>query len=213
MVGIVMTLVGYALYIRLVAEAYMCVRTTYWPSVRFQEIRFQMDKYMSFKRLSNSIQKRILALYDFSFNGKFIRKPEIDEWLGNDFRHLVKMQTCQQLLKRKYFFKQIPEELLSAMSEYMTEMIFLCNDLICKVEATRAQACFDRTIKFYGKLLIWIFEQKLFLIVSGTVAVYTEDGEETAHLIDGNMFGETAFLHYDESSVGSYVPTWTMFDE
>jgi CRP-like cAMP-binding protein len=43
--------------------------------------------------------------------------------------------------------------------------------------------------------------QKLYLIVSGTIAVYTEDGIEVAHLHDGNMFGEAGFLLFDESFV------------
>lgn len=43
--------------------------------------------------------------------------------------------------------------------------------------------------------------QKLYLIVSGTVAVYTDDGDEVAHLHDGNIFGETAFLLFDETQV------------
>lgn len=37
--------------------------------------------------------------------------------------------------------------------------------------------------------------------MNGTVAVYTESGEELLHLHDGNMFGETAFLVYDENYV------------
>jgi CRP-like cAMP-binding protein len=46
-----------------------------------------------------------------------------------------------------------------------------------------------------------VFKQKLYLIVSGTVAVYTEDGVEVAHLCDANMFGEIAFLLHDEDNV------------
>lgn len=135
-----MTLIGFVVHIWLVAEAFAFMRTFYWSSIRFQEIRYQIDKYVSCKRLSKSMQSRIIALYDFSFNGKFFRKREIDELLGNELRHLVKMETCQLLLKGNYFFKQLPEELLSAMADCLMEMVFLCNDVICKVEAARAQA-------------------------------------------------------------------------
>lgn len=86
------------------------------------------------------MQMRILALYDFSFNGIFFRRREIDVMLGNELRHLVKMETCHQLLRGNYFFKQLPEDELSAMADCLTEMVFLCNDFICKVEAARAQA-------------------------------------------------------------------------
>lgn len=43
--------------------------------------------------------------------------------------------------------------------------------------------------------------QELFFIVSGTVAVYTDGGDEVAHLCDGNLFGEMAFLLFDENFV------------
>jgi hypothetical protein len=33
------------------------------------------------------------------------------------------------------------------------------------------------------------------------VAVYTQEGNEIAHLYDGNMFGEKEFLQYRESLV------------
>jgi CRP-like cAMP-binding protein len=46
-----------------------------------------------------------------------------------------------------------------------------------------------------------VSEQKLYLIVSGTVAVYTELGDEVAHLHDANMFGEIAFLLHDANYV------------
>lgn len=40
------------------------------------------------------------------------------------------------------------------------------------------------------------------MIVSGTVAVYTPEGNEVAHLAqDGNMFGEMAFFLVDENYV------------
>lgn len=39
-----------------------------------------------------------------------------------------------------------------------------------------------------------ITQQKLYLIAHGTVASYTDDGEELNHLHDGNIFGEIEFL-------------------
>lgn len=37
------------------------------------------------------------------------------------------------------------------------------------------------------------------MIVSGTVAVYSSDGIEVAHLHDKNTFGELLFQHYNVS--------------
>jgi signal-transduction protein with cAMP-binding, CBS, and nucleotidyltransferase domain len=44
-------------------------------------------------------------------------------------------------------------------------------------------------------------QQKLYLIVHGTVASYTENGDEVSHLRDGNMFGENKFLQYSKNLV------------
>lgn len=141
-VGIIFTVIGFVFHIWLVSEAYMYLRTTYGPSIRFQEIRYQMQKYMSFKCLSTSIQRRIFTFYDFSFNGNYFRKREINELLGNKLRHSVTMETCQDLLRRNYFFEQLPDELLDSIADLMAEVIFLGNDVICKCDSIRAQAGF-----------------------------------------------------------------------
>jgi signal-transduction protein with cAMP-binding, CBS, and nucleotidyltransferase domain len=49
--------------------------------------------------------------------------------------------------------------------------------------------------------------QKLYLIASGTVAVYTEDGDEVLHLHDTNSFGEIPFLLHDENYVRLQTPS------
>lgn len=47
-------------------------------------------------------------------------------------------------------------------------------------------------------------QQKLYMIVHGTVASYTEHGDEVSHLHDGNMFGELEFLHHKKIEVSFY---------
>ena len=138
-VGIIFTLIGFILHIWLVSEAYMYLKTAYGPSIRFQEIRYQMRMYIRFRRLPKTVQQRILAFYDFSFNGKFFRKREINELMGSSLKHLVTKEKCQQLLIDNYFFKQLPEELLSLIVDCMSESCFLRNDVICKVDSSRSQ--------------------------------------------------------------------------
>lgn len=159
--------------------------------------------FIRFKRLSKSIQRRVLDFYDCSFNDKFFRRREINELMGSSLRHLVTMEKCRELLTGNYFFKQLPDELLNSLADSMSETLFLPNDIICKVDSTRTQVNFS-TKSFLSFVLLKTLQfdmQKLFLILTGTVAVYTEAGEEVLHLHDGNMFGETAFLVYDEKYV------------
>lgn len=104
-VGTIFTLIGFVLNIRLVSEAYMYLRTTYAPYIRFQEIRYQMRMFIRFKRLSKSIQRRVLDFYDCSFNGKFFRRREINELMGSSLRHLVTMEKCRELLTGNYLLQ------------------------------------------------------------------------------------------------------------
>jgi hypothetical protein len=140
--AIIFTIIGFVLHIWLVSQAYMYLKTSYGPAVYFQELRHQLKKYMSFKRLSKSIQRRILTFYDFSFNGNFFRKREINESLSSELQRLVKMETCQQLLRANYFFKRLPDELLNSIADGLSEVVFLCNDVVCKVDEMKAQVGF-----------------------------------------------------------------------
>ena len=53
-----------------------------------------------------------------------------------------------------------------------------------------------------------VFFQKIFLILSGTIAVYTENGEEIAHLHDGNIFNEISFLLPEQDQVKLNKIAW-----
>lgn len=139
MLGIVCTLIGFCFKIWLIAQTYMCLRTIYGPSVRFQEIRFQMQKFLLFKRVSESTQERVMRFYDFLFNGNFHRKKEISALLGNELSYLVTTETCAKHLRNNYFFKNLPEEHLSAIASCMSEVFFLPNDVICKVDSVKSQ--------------------------------------------------------------------------
>lgn len=138
------TLIGFVLHIFLISEAYMYLKTTYGPYIRFQEIRYQIRTFIRFQRLSKSVQQRILAFYDFSFNGKFFQKREIDKLMGSLLKHSVTIETWKQLLRGNYFFKQLPDELLNSIADCMSEVLFLCNDVICTVNSARAQVNFMR---------------------------------------------------------------------
>lgn len=53
-------------------------------------------------------------------------------------------------------------------------------------------------------ILFFYYTQKLYFIVCGTVAVYTDEGSEITHLYDGDMFGELEFLQYRETAVSAF---------
>jgi len=197
--GIVYTLIGFILHVYLLSQAYIYLKS-YSTYDRFQELRYQLQQYFAFKHLSNPIQRRILTFYDFCFRRKFFRRREIHESLGNKFRHLVSMDLCEHLLKENYFFRILPADKIQDIAGHMSDGIYLENDVVCKGDL-QGQVCVLLKFMLLRNLCNFCVLQKLFLILSGTVAVYTNDGEEVAHLSDGSMFGESAFLHYDEDIV------------
>ncbi|XP_070501527.1 potassium/sodium hyperpolarization-activated cyclic nucleotide-gated channel 4-like [Chironomus tepperi] len=178
-VGIVFTLIGFALHIWLVSEAYMYLTTSFGPCLGFQEIRYQLRAYIAFKHIPKSIQSRILSYYDFNFKDKFYSQEQILILLGVELRQSIAIEICQEHLWKNYLFKILPENLLKSIASCMVEETYLQNDIISRNDYNGGQ--------------------KLYYIVLGTVAVYTQEGNETAHLYDGNMFGEMEFLQYRES--------------
>ncbi|KAL7052851.1 hypothetical protein ACKWTF_005035 [Chironomus riparius] len=183
-VGIIFTLIGFSLHIWLVSEAYMYLTTSYGPCLGFQEIRYQLGAYIAFKHIPKSIQLRILSYYDFSFKDKFYSKEQISTLLGGELRQSIAIEICQEHLWNSYIFKTLPENLLKPIASCMVEETYLQNDIISRNDFNHGQ--------------------KLYFIVHGTVAVYTKDGNEMAHLYDRNMFGAMEFLQYRESITCMY---------
>lgn len=134
-IGITFTTIGFILHVYLISMAYMYLRTAFAPTVRFQEIRYQMQEYMAFKHLSSSIQSRILTYFDFSFQKKYYRKSEIKELLSDELLQSISNQTTLILIEGIYFFKMLPKEVLTTIVDCMTEQIFLKNDVISRHDA------------------------------------------------------------------------------
>lgn len=138
-VGIVFTLIGFALHIWLVSEAYMYLSTSFSPYLGFQEIRYQLRAYIAFKHIPKSIQSRILSYYDFSFKDKFYSREEISTLFGEELRQSIAIEICQEQLWKNYLFKILPENLLKPIAICMMEETYLQNDIISRNDYNRGQ--------------------------------------------------------------------------
>lgn len=134
-----LTIVGFILHIWLIAKVYLYLRASYGPSYRFQELRYQLKEYVAFKHVPKHTRKRILAFYDFSYNGNFFRKKEIDGLLSSDLKHMIVKETIKKLLKQHHLFMLLPSNLLHSIAIAMSEEVFLRNDVICRNDRTRGQ--------------------------------------------------------------------------
>lgn len=138
-IGITYTIIGFVLHVYLISMGYMYLRTAYAPTVRFQEIRYQMQEYMAFKHLSSSIQSRILTYFDFSFQKKYFCKNEIKDLLSDELLQSISNETTLKLIEGIYFFKMIPREVLTSIVDCMTAQIFLKNDVISRQDAIQGE--------------------------------------------------------------------------
>lgn len=127
-----LTIVGFMLHNWLISNVYLYLRTSYGPSVRFQEMRCQLQEYVAFKHIPKHIQERILTYYDFCYKDEFFRKTEIDKIMYSDLKHMIAKETTEKLLKRQYLFMLLPANLLHSIAVTMSEAVFLENDVICR---------------------------------------------------------------------------------
>lgn len=129
-----LTIVGFMLHIWLISKVYLHLRTSYGPSVRFQEMRWELQEYVAFKHIPKRVQKRILTYYDYCFKDEFFRKKEIEGLLGRDLMHIIAKETTEELLKRHFLFELLPANLLHSIAIAMSEVVFLRNDVICRFD-------------------------------------------------------------------------------
>lgn len=134
-----LTIVGLMLRIWLKSKMYLNLRTLNGPSVRFQEMRCQLQEYVAFKHIPKPIQKRILTYYDYCYKGKFFRRKDIKGLMDSDLRHMIAKETTEKLLMRHYMFRLLPANLMHSIAVAMSETVFLPNDIICRNDRNAGQ--------------------------------------------------------------------------
>lgn len=138
-IAIVFTLVGLIIHIWLVSTAFIFLRSNNVVQYQYQEMRIQMQQFMSFKRLPRRIQQRALTHYDYSFQGKFYGKRRVEGTLEKKLQSAVKMERYKRFLQEHYLFKELPEDLLILAADSIVETLFSANDVVSKSDFTRTQ--------------------------------------------------------------------------
>ncbi|KOC66239.1 Potassium/sodium hyperpolarization-activated cyclic nucleotide-gated channel 4 [Habropoda laboriosa] len=152
--------------------------------LRYQGTVAQLRQYMRHKQLPYPTQTRIIEYYEFRFQHRFFREPEIIHTLSAQMRHEISMHSCRKLVENVTFFNNLPLSLLGRIVALLRSEIFLTNDVI--VRANQPGDC-------------------MYFIATGTVAIYTNSGKEVCHLEDGAHFGEVALVMPNEMRVASVV--------
>ncbi|XP_054007022.1 potassium/sodium hyperpolarization-activated cyclic nucleotide-gated channel 2-like [Hylaeus anthracinus] len=168
----------------LVARVMQFFKGTNSSKLRYQGTVAQLRQYMRHMQLPHSTQKRIIEYYEFRFQRRFFREPEILHTLSVQMRHEISMHSCRKLVENVTFFNNLPLSLLGRIVGLLKSEVFLTNDVI--VRANQTGDC-------------------MYFIATGTVAIYTTSGKEVCHLQDGAHFGEVALVMPDEMRVASVV--------
>lgn len=139
---------------------------------------------MKYKDLPINIRSRIKEYFIFKYQKNYFKEREIMANISEQLRQSVYLHTCKNLLESVVIFKGLPMSLLIRIVTCMKSEVYLPNDIIVSAATVG---------------------ESMFFIASGTVAVYTSEGKEVAHLVDGAHFGEIALVMDNEKRVANVV--------
>ncbi|XP_008212107.1 potassium/sodium hyperpolarization-activated cyclic nucleotide-gated channel 4-like isoform X4 [Nasonia vitripennis] len=185
---IIFHFLGTLMFCFLIARVMQFFKGINSSKLKYQAALAHLSQYMSHKQLPRKTQNRIVDYYEFRFQRRFFREPEILSILSMHMRQEIRMHSCRKLVENVTFFNNLPLSLLARIVALLKSEIFLTNDLI--VKANQTGDC-------------------MYFIATGTVAVYTLTGKEVCHLEDGAHFGEIALVMPDAKRVASVVAVET----
>ncbi|GJQ86960.1 hypothetical protein Trydic_g5174 [Trypoxylus dichotomus] len=96
----------------------------------------------------------------------------------------VTLHSCKKLVENVDFLSELPTYLLVKIVSYLKYEVFMLNDVI-----------FRHNTPGYC----------MYFILTGSVAVYSPQGQEVTHLKDGAYFGEIALLIPDTYRMASVI--------
>ncbi|KAJ2948951.1 hypothetical protein O0L34_g5889 [Tuta absoluta] len=134
-----------------------------------QEVRTYADQ----RRFPARINNKILKFYAVRYQTNFFVEHRMMECVSGRLREDIIMHSSRQLLGEVEFLKHLPRSLLLQISVKLKMIIFLAGDIIFKINTVG---------------------DCLYFIDKGTVAIYSESGQEICHLQDGDFFGEIALV-------------------
>lgn len=151
---------------------------------KYYQMVQQFQEYMKSKSLPETVQKRVLAYFEFRFQRNYYKENEILASLSNQLKQEIIVHTCGKLLNHTVIFKDIPQPFLIRVSYLMKMEIYLPNDVVI-LAGSEAHA--------------------MYFILTGMVAVYDKYGKEVCHLADGSYFGEMSLFLQEQRRSASVV--------
>jgi len=140
---------------------------------RYQEKYQQIQEYMSYRQLPESVKKRVANYYEHKYHqGRFFEEQNILAEISHPLRNEIVNHTCRDLVNSVPFLKSAPAAFVTSLLNKLTFDVYLSGDIIVK----------EGTVGSH-----------MFFIRKGTVDVSLND-VTLSHLEDGCYFGEIGIL-------------------
>ncbi|XP_014473811.1 PREDICTED: potassium/sodium hyperpolarization-activated cyclic nucleotide-gated channel 1-like [Dinoponera quadriceps] len=182
--NLILTILGFFAFIYLLARFLQLMTTFHSTNKRHLKLIQQLQQYMRHKELPYFLQRRLLAYYNYRNQKGLERDKQIMRYVSPYLREKLLLHNYMSLLKNVELFRHLPQTIVTQLADALHSEIFITNDVLIKA-GTRGDA--------------------LYIVASGTVAVFNNVGKEICHLEDGAYFGEIALVMEDEWRIASVV--------
>ncbi|XP_024938799.1 cyclic nucleotide-gated cation channel alpha-3 isoform X2 [Cephus cinctus] len=182
--NVILTVIGKIGLIYILGQVLQLITTLRSRSKGYSKLLQQLHEYMRYKELPLTIQRRILAYFDYTSKKSFEREKYIMTQVSSQLREELLFHNYNKFVENIKLFRHLPPQAITHIITSLRSEVFLTNDVIIKA-GTPGDA--------------------LFFIVSGTVAIYTSAGKEICHLENGAHFGEVALVMENEHRIATVV--------
>ncbi|XP_050306883.1 potassium/sodium hyperpolarization-activated cyclic nucleotide-gated channel 3-like [Anthonomus grandis grandis] len=140
---------------------------------KFEEIMTELNKYMLSKQFPLELKSRIITYYEYKYQKLFFNEFVTTSLLSETLKKEIDVFLCKSLIQEISIFSQVSAKHLKHIISNLVPRIYLPGDLIIQAGT-------------YGDCM--------YIIESGTVAVFSPSGKEMCHLYDNAYFGEVSLL-------------------
>lgn len=173
LLAIFLVLLGFYLKIYFTAQVMMYVRDHFSSSLKAFQSHHKLNEYIKFRTLPPSLRQRLLQYFDYCHQHHYQKEAEMSKILGTQMGQEITLHTCRKFIESVPIFLHIPPHIQSRIISSLRTEIYLPNDVIAPI----------------GKI-----GHTLYIIISGTVAVCNDRGDEVGYIEEGAHFGEIALL-------------------
>lgn len=142
-------------------------------STSSQEIKNQLDEYIKHNFIPERTKKKVRTYYRYYFKTAFFLEKEILNLITSQLSSDLMRIKAKKTLENVYLFRSLPKSVALTVASMLTYELVLKDEILFE----------------YGDVAKW-----LYIVTSGSLALYTNTQREIAHIKDGDFTGEIGML-------------------